>query len=544
MRGGIGVRVGAAVVGVALLATGCGSGGGSGKEAAASDPGTPSPVQQPVKAPDPATLTAFTSQKPVWTDCPKGPELPAGSPKMPEGKCTKIKVPLDYAEPDGETIEIAVNKFPATGEKRGSLFVNPGGPGGSGLGFAPAIPMVSPEVGKAYDVIGFDPRGVGESKAVECLDTAAKDAYYAAGPTPRPTADGKAAWRKAAKAMADGCEAKSGKLLPHVGTENVARDIDVMRAVLGEKKTDYAGVSYGTLLGAYYAEQYPEHIDRMYLDSVMDPARTLPGIIEDNAASFQKAYEAFLARCAEDKDGDQEPCPMGKDPKATDAAIQKLAKDLEAKPVAAKSDPKRPVSGSDLRDALTEGLGQAASWPKLTKTLGSALKGDLDGVREDADGAHGRKEDGSYGSTDQSYLAVACQFATDEDRSHEALDAALVKATKKSALFGPVDTFRPCADWAAKSAAPAREIKTSGTQPILLAQNTGDPATPLAWAQAAQKMLGGSALATNEAFGHGYLTAGACTMKVFGDYLAKGTVPGAGSECHDSGMNQSPPAAE
>src|SRR5882757_7399179 len=211
----------------------------------------------------PAGLEKFYQQKPTWERCGSG------------SQCATINVPLDYSKPDGQSIELRARKVPAkdrTG-KIGTLFINPGGPGGSGVEFAGAASFVlgAPLLRK-FDVIGWDPRGVGDSTPVKCLDTEQLDKFIAADGSPDNEAE-ITELNTEAKTLADGCEQKSGPLLPHVSTKDAARDIDVLRGIVGDSELYYLGMSYGTFLGATYAELFPKNVGRLVLDGAVDPSK-------------------------------------------------------------------------------------------------------------------------------------------------------------------------------------------------------------------------------------------------------------------------------
>ncbi|MFF4147058.1 alpha/beta hydrolase [Streptomyces sp. NPDC001698] len=490
-----------------LLSVGVAGTGCSGSQTPSGPAARPLPV-------DAGKDSWYAGQKLSWRPCPQ----------LPAARCATLTVPVDYARPNGARLQLAVEKLPASGKKRGSLVVNPGGPGIPGRETAPALARLAPAVHAHYDIVGFDPRGVGGSSQLHCLNDAAHDAYYATDRAPDSRA-GKDRLRQQALALAKACQARAGALLAHMGTAEAARDMDVLRAALSEADLNYAGFSYGTLLGQYYAERYPEHVGRMYLDSVMDPARTLPEIIIDDVVGAQKAYEAFLAHCTK-----RPSCPLGDDQAAADRRITQLVTRLNSHPLAAKTDPARPVTGSDLRDALVAGLTSEQGWPSLVQALASAERGDVTAVRALADDAHGRARNGVFSGADESFLAVACAFATREQRSDQALDRAVAAATAMSPLFGPIDSFRPCAHWPAASAVTAHPIKTT-TGPILLANNTGDPSTPLAWAQSAARNLHGSVLVTHSATSHGFVTLGPCPVRTMSDYLVSGTIPRTRTPC-------------
>ncbi|MGZ3113419.1 alpha/beta hydrolase [Streptomyces sp. H62] len=411
-----------------------------------------------------------------------------------------------------------MNKYPATGSKRGSLLVNPGGPGEPGLGFAAQIAALN--LAPDYDIVGFDPRGVGASGQLTCLAGAARTSFDRAPQAPA-TDEGRRQWRRAAAGLARACAAKYPTLLPHLGTENTAGDLEVLRSVLGDRRLTYLGGSYGTLIGQYYAERYPARVGRLYLDSVMNPALSLPQLIEDNAASSQQTFDRFLDWCH----GRHTCTSLGPSPTGAQQRLKQMVTRLDTGPAPVKAGSKRPVTGSDLRTAIAAGIGTAQQWPDLARTLSNAAQGDFNAVRELADD---RDSD--------THVAVACTFATKEDRSHQALDKAVARATHRSWLFGPIDSFRPCAYWPDTSSVTAHKITTRTGGSVLLANNAFDPETPYRWATAAAAGIKGAILVRNEAAGHGFLPMGPCTRNVVTAYFHRTVTPPPGTVCKDTGL--------
>ena len=239
-------------------------------------------------------LERFYEQQLDWGPCERG-----------DGECAELEVPMDYEQPDGRTLEIAVLRVPAKDEAAGSLVVNPGGPGGSGVDYAAAADfIVSDQIRRHFDVVGFDPRGVGRSEPIDCLSDAEMDDYLAKDPTPD-TPEEKAAGERAQQDFADGCEAKSGELLGHVSTADAARDMDVLRAVLGDGKLTYLGKSYGTYLGTIYADLFPDRVGRLVLDGVLPPDATSEEVAIGQAKGFDTATRAWAQDCVDDD------CPLG-----------------------------------------------------------------------------------------------------------------------------------------------------------------------------------------------------------------------------------------
>ena len=222
----------------------------------------------------------------TWKSCKKG--------KNGDLRCAQVKVPLDYTKPKGKTITIAMAKMPATGKKpMGTLFVNPGGPGASGIDMAGrANTYFSDGIREKYDIVGFDPRGVGESTAVQCYDDDDLGKFLDSS---FDLSDPEQAKKEqvALKAFAKACEEKSGELLPFVGTESAARDMDVMRQLVGDPKFNYVGFSYGTSLGGQYAELFPKNVGRMILDGAVDVTRSGAQHAYDQTLGFETVLKRY-----------------------------------------------------------------------------------------------------------------------------------------------------------------------------------------------------------------------------------------------------------
>lgn len=485
--------------------------------------------KEAIRAGSSEELAEFYAQAPEWAACPELPAL----------QCAEVTVPLDYDDPSGDQLQLAVNRYPAidTAGRLGSLIVNPGGPGASGVDFVFGAPeWVSTEIHTRYDIVGFDPRGVARSSPVVCMDDAQRDEYYATGLVA--TGDGgEEQVDDEAEAYADSCDEASGELLPHLGTENVAADLDVLRAVVGDQKLNYLGISYGTLVGQHYADRFPGQVGRMVLDSVMDPKLSTSELVVDNAESFDQAYEAFLTACV------AQGCPLGADVAAARTATEELLDEADEEPLAVADQADRPVTNGDMRTALQVGLMSLDERPALTEALAAAQAGDGAGLRALADQAHGfDAEAGTYSNSDLAHTAVVCLWTPDDQRDDDTLDDAIAAATDESAIFGPLDVFRPCSTWAAPATLTPEAIEAPGTPEILLLNNARDPATPLKWAQAVDDQLANAVLLVNEGDGHGAFLKGACTQTAVLAYLLAGSTPAEGTTCQDNGPT--PPAQQ
>lgn len=302
-----------ALAAAGLILSGCT--GGSDAAAPASSGGTGS------GAAGATALQKYYGQKVSWRAC-----------GVADFQCGTVLVPLDYAKPEAGDVKLAVSRVRATGpgKRLGSLLVNPGGPGGSAVGYLQGYAGIGypAPVRARYDIVGVDPRGVARSEPVECLTGPRMDAFTQVDQTPDDAAETRAL-EAAFKEFATACEKRSGRVLPHVSTVAAARDMDVVREVLGDRKLTYVGASYGTFLGATYAELFPDKAGRLVLDGAMDPSLSAVDLNRDQTGGFETAFKAFAADCVRQRD-----CPLGTEsvPAAT-AALQRFFRDVDAKPV-------------------------------------------------------------------------------------------------------------------------------------------------------------------------------------------------------------------
>ncbi|GAB4587716.1 alpha/beta hydrolase [Nocardia sp. IFM 10818] len=347
-------------------------------------------------ATSPAGLGQYYSQKLDWGSCADfvEDEMPA------DALCTRVKVPVDYENPDGAQAQIAISRIKATGNKIGSLLFNPGGPGVPGLSMAGIADGT--ELSERFDRIGFDPRGIGASlPAITCLTATENDAERAEPNTDNSPA-GIAAAEADNKQYADKCVERTGKdFLAHVGTREVVQDMDVIRAALGDEKLSYVGYSYGTRLGYTYAEKFPDKVRAMVLDGALDPQQDPVEESVLQAASFQKAFDAYAAECTA-----KPACPLGQDPAQAVAEFRELVSPLWDKPV-----PTEDGRGLHYGDAITgvqQTLYSTRFWPALTKGLNELAQGRGETLLALADMYDGRREDGTYDNSGDAFNAIRC----------------------------------------------------------------------------------------------------------------------------------------
>jgi pimeloyl-ACP methyl ester carboxylesterase len=476
------------------------------------------PVSTPTGEDVEAALEPFYTQTLEWESC--GDEL----------RCATAKAPLDWEHPDKGEIDLALMRHAATGARLGSLLVNPGGPGGSGYDFiASSLDYaVGQPLQERYDIVGFDPRGVGRSSAVACYDAAQMDDYlYGIVPAPRGSDQWVAAVGAAAADFGTVCSEKTGELLAHVDTVSAARDLDLLRAILGDKKLNYLGYSYGTFLGATYAGLYPEKVGRVVLDGAIDPSASDAEVTEAQAVGFEHALAAYLEDCLTGSD-----CPFDGTVEASMAQIGQLLASVDASPL--RGTDGRMVGADTLLTAIIYPLYSADSWPYLSQMLESVMFGDADLALSFADGYNGRNKDGTYrDNSTESFRAINCLDYTYQD------DVAVMRE-KAAAIAAAAPTIGPyfgygdlsCVNWPYKNDRERSEIHADGAEPILVVGTTGDPATPYDWAVALADQLDSGVLVSYDGEGHtAYNKSNSCVDDTVEAFFIDGTVPASDPHC-------------
>ncbi|MEV0324631.1 alpha/beta hydrolase [Streptomyces sp. NPDC050658] len=525
------------------MGTGMGVNPAAAAIAAAADKETATPDRQP-------NLSRFYAQKIKWHAC----EDEAAQDMIVEGEataepedrdvqCGKITVPLDYAKPRGGTVDLAMVRVKSSGKPRGSLVLNFGGPGGAGVSGLLASQKEFEYLGKGYDVVSFDPRGVGRSSPVSCGDMGADDPAQGEDP------DDPAAVLDEMKKISEQCAKHSGPVLPHIGTVNVSRDMDVMRQALGDKKLNYLGFSYGTRLGAVYTAQFPKKVGRMVLDGVDTLTEPVAEQALVSAEGRQTALDNFLDWCTENPG-----CVFGTDSRAARGHMKDLIKGLDEYPL--QSADGAEFTGQDVVDVLGQALYSRQSWPALSQALGAlmadgdprallrmsgamaqqtpgdpALKGLTEGSPKEL------TEDIPADNMAAALMAVNC--ADDPDRPDAAsLEKDVGKLQREfestSAVFGrsmlmPVLFCYgrpPGTDYIRDD---VRDVKSPE---FLLVGTRGDPATPYRWTEETAKRLGSSAVVLdNKGDGHTGYAGSKCVREKVDDFLLYGEMPSSGSSC-------------
>jgi pimeloyl-ACP methyl ester carboxylesterase len=439
-------------------------------------------------------------------------------------QCTTLLVPLDYRAPSGRELHIAVIRKQSTGAHAGSLILNPGGPGASGVQFLESAASSFSQLNGHYDLVSFDPRGVGASDPIRCLTSAQIDAYVNADPDPT-TKAGVAHVIAMSRQFANDCYRRNGTYLSHVGTVDEARDMDVLRAALGDRKLTYYGASYGTYLGAKYAQQFPRRIRAMVLDGAVNPDESATDTNRIQAMGFETDLTDFLHACVSSGS-----CPLG----STDAAAMAYLNSLIAQ-IAAHSLPvgSRTLGAGLLFEGLAAGLYSTNDWSALWQVLAAAKNGNGAGVLLFADSLTERNNDGSYSNLIESNMAINC-VDRPAPRSTASYVANARLFAKSAPHFGAAIEFgsMPCAFWKVPPVEPLHAVTAAGAPPILVVGTTRDPATPFVWAQALAKQLSSGVLLRYVGDGHtAYIRHNPCIDAAVASYVIDLKPPRAGTTC-------------
>lgn len=486
-----------------------------------------------IETPD-ADFTDYSAQRPKWSSCGGG------------ARCADVYAPLDWAEPGGERITLRLAKQPATGgDPIGTLFVNLGGPGVAG---ASAVRdyvdgLVGADVRERYDVIGWDPRGTGDSSAVYCLDDPGLDEFvYGTGD---PEADGayleygSDAWIEdgiaANEEFGAACAAETGPLLGHVDTLSTVRDLEMLRGIVGDAKLNYLGYSYGTRIGALYADTFPERSGRLVLDGAMDPAADLNELSRQQVEGIEGALRAYVADCLT-RDG----CPLGAaggktggapDERAVDrgmARIAALLTEVERTPIRAKDG--RMLYDTTLFTALIAPLYSEWRWPELDTLITEVSAGRADVAFRLADDYNDRIGGVYETNLLEAFTAINClDFPRPERLDFEAMRADAAETSRLAPVTGKYQTFGDvtCAKWPVPAVDVIHPVRGAGADPLLIVGTTGDPATPYRWAESLAGQLESGVLVTYVGDGHTAYGKSVCINGIVDDYLLRGDVPAA-----------------
>ena len=452
-------------------------------------------------------LDGYYAQQLDWSDCKDGFE------------CAEFNVPIDYANPTNGALQISVIRKLATGSAQGSLVLNPGGPGGSGIEYTTyAEYVVSDTLRENFDIVGFDPRGVGESTPVECLDDEQTEDYIALDGSPDNQTEIDEA-QAMAELFAQSCATNSPEIYEFLDTVSATRDIDILRALLGDEKLNWLGKSYGTFLGATYADLFPDRVGRMLLDGAIDPTLTNEQLSYGQSLGFELALERFVDDCATKSD-----CPLDASGAAGVSEVSDLLTDLDASPVTL-DDGRLFTQAMGTLGVVGSLYDKEYGWPELRENLGLAFDADYSGLASSVDFYTGRNSDGSF--RDNSNDAIAAVNCLDRpDRATLDQTVALAAQWKVDAPnFGEYLAWSNigCSYWKAAATGVPKKITAPGTPTILVVGTVNDPATPYAWSQALAAQLSKAVLLTLDGDGHtAYYQGSNCIDEVVDNFYLTG----------------------
>lgn len=485
--------------------------------------------------PVPAGLEEFYGQELSWGPCAEYARTATDRVAYADDavECARLEVPMDYADPGGPTVQLGLLRKPATDqdERIGSLLINPGGPGASGMSAAAGLAsgVDETELGSRFDLVGFDPRGIGASEpAVRCLTPQERDAERLDvdfGATPAEAAQTESEERTyAAK-----CAERTGTdMLANIGTREVVQDMDVLRSALGDRKLNYLGYSYGTRIGSEYAERFPGNVRAMILDGAIDPGQSSTDALVAQGAGFQRAFDDFAEWCA-----DRDRCPLGADPARSVTAYQQLTRPLLDRPVPAGD---RRLSYEDATTATIQALYAPSMWPQLQAGLTELAQGRGDALIALADSYYGRSPTGSYSTVTAAFDAVRCvddRRVTDPAKAREADRRYREQAPFLDDGRGPSAARDACAFWPVPVTGDHDFPEVEGLPPVLVVSTTNDPATPYAAGQQLAAALGGRLL-TFEGTQHTvFLQGNSCVDTAGTDYLVDLELPERGTRCSE-----------
>ena len=462
-------------------------------------------------------LDGYYAQQLEWSECNNVFE------------CSYFSVPIDYTNPADGAMRISVIRKLATGSAQGSLVLNPGGPGGSGIEYTTYVEyVVSASLRENFDIVGFDPRGVGQSTPVECLNDEQTEEYIALDGSPDDQIEIDQA-QEMAELFGQTCATNSPDTYKFLDTVSATRDIDILRALLGDEKLNWLGKSYGTFLGATYADLFPDRVGRMLLDGAIDPTLTNKQLSYGQALGFELALNRFVDDCSTESD-----CPLSASGAAGVSEVGDLLIELDANPVTL-DDGRLFTQAMGTLGVVGSLYDKQYGWPELRTNLGLAFDGDFSGLASSVDFYTGRQLDGSY--KDNSNDAIAAVNCLDRpDRATTEQTVALASEWKLMAPnFGEYLAWSniSCSYWQADATGVPKEITAPGTPTILVVGTVYDPATPYAWSQALVSQLSKGVLLTLDGDGHtAYYQGSRCIDEIVDNFYLTGEAP-AGITCTD-----------
>jgi pimeloyl-ACP methyl ester carboxylesterase len=483
------------------------------------------PAPQQSSGPPPADTDGFYSQTLSWESCGDGQE------------CTTIKAPIDWDAPGDGAIDLALVKHLATGTKQGSMLLNPGGPGGSGWDYVyySGDQVAGPSVMDAFDIVGWDPRGVGQSTGVTCYtdDAEKDDQLYGTFDSPYDTQGWIDELTVEMQDFADACEKNTGELLGNLDAASNAKDMDLMRALLGDEKLNYLGYSYGTYFGAVYAELFPQNVGRFVLDGALDPLQTDFESLKFQMAGFDSGLRAYMQSCL-----DSGECPFTGDVDTALEQVRSVLDTVDSKGLV--NFDGRELDSATLATAIIENLYSESYWPDLTQMFAELQQGDPTLTFTSADYYNQRGPDGGYDSNaNDVYIAATCadgDFASDDESTLDRI-AEIDEFAPILGKYATYDDFAvldtACTHWPyPRGEDLPKTFEAKGAGPILVIGTSNDPATPYASSVSLAKQLSSGVLISYEGEGHTVYNQGvSCIDDVVDAYFVSGTVPDADPMC-------------
>jgi len=458
-----------------------------------------------------SSLSQYQAQELKWRDC------------YGNYQCSYLLVPIDYADLSVGAFSLALLRYQAQDQDRriGSLVVNPGGPGSSGVDYAySAEYIVSPEILERFDIVGFDPRGVGESAAIKCLNDAETDASFAADPKPDDEAEF-ALFISDARDYFAKCS-ENTENLTNYSTLNSARDLEILRSALGDEQLNFLGKSYGTYLGTLYAELFPESVGRFVLDGAVDPNSNNREAVLGQAIGFESALNAFISNCLNSSS-----CALTGDLQSARNQVIDLLTNTAITPLESKSG-REVTEGLVLLGIASALYDSGSGWPVLRDAFKEATLGSGTSFLTLADQYAGRQENGKYLSNENDALQVISCLDQNELETVSTFKKGVAEFTDRAPIFGPYLAYAglACRYFPNLSSVEQIEVKSLKTKPILIVGTTRDPATPYKWAQSLAKIFEGSILITLDGDGHaGHGRGSTCVDSAVDRYLLTGATP-------------------
>ncbi|MGK0715820.1 alpha/beta hydrolase [Leucobacter sp. W1153] len=465
----------------------------------------------------------FEDQAPNWNDCGDGLQ------------CARVFAPLDWSEPEGERITLAMIRQPAlSGSSQGSLFVNPGGPGASGVDYVRAV--IGGGIGESlqqnFDIVGWDPRGTGASSGVSCLEGPEMDEFLFGLGEGQNLERGSDEWialaAEESAAFGDACLEATGPLLGHIDTMSTVKDLDMLRAIVGDEKLNFLGFSYGTYIGARYADTYPDRVGRLVLDGATDPTATEADVVREQTLGFEAALRAYVTDCLS-----RENCLFaGKSVDESMAHIGALIDQVDQSPIEANDG--RMLGTDTMLTAIITPLYAQVNWPYLDDLFAEVENGSAETAFLLVDFYYDRV-DGEYQTNlMEAFLAINClDYPRDAELNVERMRAQAAELNTIAPTIGRFqgygDTF--CANWPVEAVESREAVRATGADPILVVGTTGDPATPYRWSVSLADQLESGVLVTYHGEGHTAYGEHPCVNAVIDEYFVSGKVPVADPNC-------------